>query len=182
MPLLFVHLSFNQLVGGSLSRYASCFAQKPRAHFPVRPFAGATVHWTVAKAPAHPPRPTNNHRLKRDEIGALSNRCLILARTSPSPAAQHAVLTKSRRRCALCFLYENNTEQQAGQIAHIGRDRSNHAEENLIFLCLRHHDRGGISGALPLYHVDCSLPQFTLFCFAGISMVVALTSRSPPLY
>jgi len=50
-------------------------------------------------------------------------------------------LTKSRRRCALCFYHDNDAGVKEGQIAHIDRDSSNSSEGNLIFLCLPHHDK-----------------------------------------
>lgn len=53
---------------------------------------------------------------------------------------QRAVLIKSRRRCAFCFFFENDKKRVDGQIAHIDRDKSNHAESNLVFLCLLHHN------------------------------------------
>lgn len=53
---------------------------------------------------------------------------------------ERSVLIKSRRRCAFCFFFENNRKRVEGQIAHIDRDRSNHNESNLVFLCLPHHN------------------------------------------
>lgn len=56
-------------------------------------------------------------------------------------ATETAILVRCRRRCCLCFLLENDTTEKQGQIAHIDRDSSNAAEDNLAFLCLDHHDR-----------------------------------------
>jgi hypothetical protein len=53
---------------------------------------------------------------------------------------QHRVLDRSRRRCALCLHFDNDSRQKEGQIAHLDRDPSNFAEDNLAFLCLPHHD------------------------------------------
>jgi len=50
------------------------------------------------------------------------------------------VLTKSRRRCCLCFWLDGIDDPVKGQIAHVNKDRSDSKEENLAFLCLRHHD------------------------------------------
>jgi hypothetical protein len=55
------------------------------------------------------------------------------------PDIQKAVLTKSRRRCALCFYYDKDTSRKNGQIAHLDRRRSNNHEDNLAWLCLNHH-------------------------------------------
>lgn len=51
-----------------------------------------------------------------------------------------SILTKSHRRCALCFVLEFCTTVVRGQIAHIDRNRNNNDEGNLAYLCLRHHD------------------------------------------
>jgi hypothetical protein len=53
---------------------------------------------------------------------------------------EHHVLDRSRRRCALCIHFHNDWAQKEGQIAHLDRDPSNSAEDNLAFLCLSHHD------------------------------------------
>lgn len=49
------------------------------------------------------------------------------------------VLTKSRRRCALCYYLKGDLEEQLGQIAHLDDDRTNYAIDNLAFLCMPHH-------------------------------------------
>ncbi len=50
------------------------------------------------------------------------------------------VLVLSRRRCALCFAIDQVQDEQRGQIAHIDQNPSNDSLENLVFLCLDHHD------------------------------------------
>jgi hypothetical protein len=62
------------------------------------------------------------------------------ARTHIPELIQHHVLDRSRRRCALCVHFDNDWRQKDGQIAHLDRDPSNFAEDNLAFLCLPHHD------------------------------------------
>jgi hypothetical protein len=51
------------------------------------------------------------------------------------------VLTSSRRRCCLCYCLDGKDQECRGQIAHIDRNASNAAFENLAYLCLEHHDR-----------------------------------------
>ncbi len=51
-----------------------------------------------------------------------------------------SVLTKSARRCALCFGLDGDLTRKKGQIAHIDKDPSNAREENLVYLCVEHHD------------------------------------------
>ena len=59
----------------------------------------------------------------------------------PTPRTiAHAVFTKSRRRCALCYYWDGDGSWKKGHLAHIDRDPSRNAEENLAFLCLEHHD------------------------------------------
>jgi hypothetical protein len=63
-----------------------------------------------------------------------------MARKSLPQEIEAAVLLRSRRRCALCFGLKEDREQKAGQIAHIDQDSSNNTPDNLVFLCLEHHD------------------------------------------
>lgn len=57
------------------------------------------------------------------------------------PAAiQAAVLLAGRRRCCMCFGLAGDTSLKRGQIAHLDGDRDNHSADNLVFLCLPHHD------------------------------------------
>ncbi len=67
----------------------------------------------------------------------------------PVPADVAAnVLIKSRRRCCLCFYWELDDSQKDGQLAHIDRDSSNSAEENLVYLCFRHHNKYDAKGRI----------------------------------
>lgn len=56
------------------------------------------------------------------------------------PDAEHRILDRSRRRCALCVHFHNDWGVKDGQIAHLDRDPSNFTEDNLAYLCLPHHD------------------------------------------
>lgn len=59
----------------------------------------------------------------------------------PIPAAvQEEVLTRSARRCALCFGLKGSLERMKGQIAHLDRNSANPKLDNLAYLCLEHHD------------------------------------------
>lgn len=62
------------------------------------------------------------------------------SRKRTSEQTEADVLVASRRRCALCFGLFGDLDQKRGQIAHVDRDPSNAAFENLAFLCLPHHD------------------------------------------
>src|SRR5436309_8649920 len=58
----------------------------------------------------------------------------------PTPVdIETAVLLKSARRCTLCFHLNGDLDEQIGQIAHLDKDPSNSAEDNLAFMCLEHH-------------------------------------------
>ncbi|MBK9260445.1 MAG: HNH endonuclease [Polyangiaceae bacterium] len=50
------------------------------------------------------------------------------------------LLVKTRRRCSLCVFLAGNVERKRVQIAHIDQDASNDAADNLVPLCLDHHD------------------------------------------
>lgn len=54
--------------------------------------------------------------------------------------AETLVITKSKRRCALCFGLDNDTSEKQGQIAHLNKDRNDNRVENLAWLCFPHHD------------------------------------------
>lgn len=62
-------------------------------------------------------------------------------RAQIAPHIVTELLTRSRRRCALCFGLDDCLEERAGQIAHVDQKSSNPALDNLVWLCLEHHDR-----------------------------------------
>lgn len=64
----------------------------------------------------------------------------MMARKAIADAWQIDVLIKSRRRCCVCFWLNGTDEIQKGQIAHLDKNNRNSAEENLVFLCMDHHD------------------------------------------
>jgi hypothetical protein len=63
-----------------------------------------------------------------------------MVRASISEDVQTEVLLRSRRRCCICFGLDRDTSMKSGQIAHIDRDHANGRADNLVFLCLEHHD------------------------------------------
>ena len=63
-----------------------------------------------------------------------------MARKAISNTTQTSILLKSRRRCCLCFWFKGEDEVKKRQLAHLDRDNENAAEDNLVFLCLEHHD------------------------------------------
>jgi hypothetical protein len=64
----------------------------------------------------------------------------MTSRKQTPPQTEADVLITSRRRCALCYGLFGDLDQKRGQIAHVDRDPSNSAFQNLAFLCLPHHD------------------------------------------
>jgi len=54
---------------------------------------------------------------------------------------QVRVLTSSRRRCALCVGVNRNEDERLGQIAHLNGDNSDNRFDNLVWLCLEHHNQ-----------------------------------------
>jgi hypothetical protein len=62
-----------------------------------------------------------------------------MARRTNDPTIESRVLTRSARRCCLCFSLKRDFSEKEGQIAHLDQNPANRAEDNLAFLCLRHH-------------------------------------------
>lgn len=54
---------------------------------------------------------------------------------------QSEVLVHSRRRCCLCAYLHGDFREKQGQIAHLDRNSASADLDNLVFLCLNHHDR-----------------------------------------
>ena len=48
-------------------------------------------------------------------------------------------MVRSERRCVLCFHLSQDLREKRGQIAHLDKDPSNGAQDNLAFMCLDHH-------------------------------------------
>jgi len=55
-------------------------------------------------------------------------------------AIEHEVLMKSKRRCCFCFGLQKDFAVKKGQIAHLDQDRTNDLFDNLVWMCLDHHD------------------------------------------
>ena len=62
-------------------------------------------------------------------------------RTAIASDVQTEVFRVSGRRCCICFSLHSDSSIKQGQIAHVDRDRSNNKPDNLVFLCLPHHDQ-----------------------------------------
>ena len=61
-------------------------------------------------------------------------------RTPTTKAIETDVLTASQRKCCLCYYLGGIRTHRKGQIAHLNQDRSDSSFENLVWLCLEHHD------------------------------------------
>jgi hypothetical protein len=66
---------------------------------------------------------------------------MLSKRRSVPKTTETAVLAESRRRCCLCVGLNGDVAEKRGQIAHLDGDPANNAEDNLVFLCLDHHDQ-----------------------------------------
>ena len=51
------------------------------------------------------------------------------------------VLIRCKRRCCLCVYLDYDNNVKRGQIAHINHKPDDNREDNLVFLCLTHHDQ-----------------------------------------
>ena len=63
-----------------------------------------------------------------------------MPRSKISRATETEVLVSSRRRCALCFGLHQTINLVKGQIAHVDHNPTNNSLDNLVWLCLQHHD------------------------------------------
>ena len=54
---------------------------------------------------------------------------------------ENEVLLLCRRRCCICSSLNRNLEIVQGQIAHLNHDAANSVLDNLVYLCLPHHDQ-----------------------------------------
>jgi len=61
-------------------------------------------------------------------------------RKKPTRSVETQVLQACRRRCCLCYFLRDDRGEKSGQIAHLNRDSSDSKLENLVWLCLEHHD------------------------------------------
>ena len=64
-----------------------------------------------------------------------------MSRPKIPPSTETDLLVRSRRRCALCFGLDHDLGIKKGQIAHIDHDPKNNDFDNLVWLCLDHHDQ-----------------------------------------
>jgi hypothetical protein len=64
-----------------------------------------------------------------------------MVRKAVPQETQVEVLAACRRRCAICFGLNRDTGIKPGQIAHLDRDAANPSFDNLVLLCLVHHDQ-----------------------------------------
>jgi len=111
-----------------------------------------------------------------------------MVRASIPEAVQTAVLLRSRRRCCLCFGLNRDTGMKNGQIAHIDRDHANATEDNLVFLCLEHHDaydsrpsqrKGFTRAEVKAYRAELSRSLGSAFAQAVHFGVLTLPAEDP---
>lgn len=69
----------------------------------------------------------------------MDGRSYVTRAHIPDPVLAE-LLVKCARRCALCFGIYGTLYYRRGQVAHVDRDSTNSAIENLAFLCMDHHD------------------------------------------
>ena len=79
------------------------------------------------------------HARKTPAVKKTPARKKKAARKVIPPEIEASLLTKSLRRCTLCFYLKGNLKKKHGQIAHLNGDRSNCKFDNLAWMCLKHH-------------------------------------------
>lgn len=75
-------------------------------------------------------------------------------RVRTATAVEVDVITASRRRCCVCVYLFNREDVRNGQLAHLNRNPADARFDNLVYLCLEHHDdydtkRSQSKGLLP---------------------------------
>jgi HEAT repeat protein len=63
----------------------------------------------------------------------------MAARKQLPSRTETAILTKSKRRCCLCFHLNQDYGEKLGQVAHLDGNPENDIEDNLAYLCFDHH-------------------------------------------
>jgi hypothetical protein len=61
-------------------------------------------------------------------------------RRRPTAGVETAVLVASHRKCCLCFYWDQHKGRRKGQIAHVNGKAYDSRFENLVWLCIEHHD------------------------------------------
>ena len=61
-------------------------------------------------------------------------------RSRVSNVVEKDVLLASKRRCCLCVYLHSSREVKRGQIAHLNKNPQQFIFQNLVYLCLEHHD------------------------------------------
>ncbi len=84
------------------------------------------------------------------------------------------------RRCSLCYGLHNDMKEKRGQIAHVDRDRANDDPDNLVWLCLFHHDdydrTGHISKEITAAEVKIYRNRLTTAIAAGAQSQVPVAA------
>jgi hypothetical protein len=81
-----------------------------------------------------------SYKLISGGVGCQKLGLIVTSRKRIPTATERDVLTKSHRRCCLCWYLTDRKDVRKGQICHINRDPSDNHLENLVWLCLDHHD------------------------------------------
>lgn len=95
------------------------------------------------------------------------------------PALPNAIRTelllRSKRRCCLCFGLKADIKVKAGQIAHVDHDPFNNDLDNLVWLCLSHHDQ---YDSIPRQTKGITLEEIKLYRAQLYSKLSLLMSRN----
>lgn len=86
---------------------------------------------------------------------------------------------KCRRRCCICFGLNRDSALKKGQFAHLDRDPTNNSEDNVIFLCLDHHDEydGKTSQSASITKKEVSRYRDELYRFVSDEFEAERTSQ-----
>ena len=92
---------------------------------------------------------------------------------------QVAVVTRCRRKCAMCFALDNDRDEKRGQLAHIDRNHSNNTMENAAYLCLKHHDLYDTSYSQSKRYLPDELREYQRTLWASLESFQIGTEMEP---
>jgi hypothetical protein len=101
-------------------------------------------------------------------------------RKKTSTATETSVLTKSKRRCAMCYHLEGIDTQKKGQIAHLDQNPSNCAEHNLAWLCLEHHSEYDSTTKQHKNYTEAEVKKWRDDLYAALAAATATTPTVIP--
>jgi len=100
----------------------------------------ATVQWLSRRGASGPSQKQYLDQFAILRLDCRSGGAVMTARRRPGADVETAVLVASHRKCCLCYYWDQHKGRRKGQIAHVNGKAHDSRFENLIWLCIEHHD------------------------------------------